>query len=147
MKEFEYSKQTQLDELEDRREELSKLSVENVSVADVENGIYSQSEKIMNIDAAITAHSDASNVEYKRYNQAIKAATLLETQKKAYPKAVRYVELLKELDELMDSVEGGGGFFITDHFELRKSGEKGKIRILISKAEAGLKYLSQFKDK
>jgi len=124
MKEFEYSKQAQLDELEDRKVELSKLSVENVTISDIESGIYSQSEKIMNIDAAITAHSDASNVEYKRYIQAQKAATLLEVQKAAYPKAVRYVELLKELDELLDSIEGGGGFFITDHFKFSYSSFK-----------------------
>ncbi len=146
MKEFEYSKQAQLDELEDRKVELSKLSTENVTVADIEQGIYSQSDKIMNINAAITAHGNASSAEYKRYIQAQKAATLLEVQKSNYPKAVRYVELLKELDELMDSVEGGGGFYITDYFELRKSGKKGEIRTLISKAEAGLRYLERFKD-
>lgn len=142
---FKYSKEKELTELEDRLTELSKLSVENVTIEDIENGIYSNEEKISNVNAAITAHTTASIGEYNKHIKAENAEKTLAFKQAAYPQSVAYVAALKKVLEIVDSVKGGHDYRPMHDFELLQSKELHAFKNLIRKAEKGLNHLKQFK--
>ncbi len=146
MKTFEYSRQPQLTELEDRLYELKgKSSAAAITLEDIENGLYSEEEKIRNIEAAIKSHEFTKNEEQTIFSRNHKAEEQFKLKKAAYPLSLEYLKHLEAAFEIATSVQGGYGYNQRYDFEIVDGEAKVAFKVLIEKAKRGINHLQQFK--
>ena len=142
MKDFKYTKQTELDGLENRLNELDELPKEKLSIQDIEDGIATNEERISNVKAAIDAHRTESAEEYNAHIELMEHEQMDQAKIKALPIVKKYVEGLEMAFEASGDLVNGPGFRAKDFCNESRGKEQSEAVTRLRVAKANLKLLT-----